>query len=58
MSVYKWIVNRETDSFRIDDEYGRTLYDARRTPYDPPRYIENSIIVDEYTTDGVTVLVI
>ena len=58
MSVSKWIANRTNDNFIIEDEDGRTLYDARRTTYDPPYYIDNSIIIDTYTVDGVTVLTI
>ena len=58
MTVETWIDNREDDNFVIEDERGDRLYDARKTPYEPARYIMHSMIVEVYTWQGVTILLI
>ena len=58
MSVTDWIYNRDTDLFVIVDDDGIIIYDARKTNYDPQNYICNSLIVDIYTWNGLTVLAI
>lgn len=58
MTIERWLSEREDDNFIIEDEYGKTVYDARKTIYEPATYIMNSMIVDIYTWDAVTVLAI
>lgn len=58
MSIEKWIADRDTDSFIIEDEDGNTIYDGRKTRYEPAYYIMESVIIDLYTWNGVTVLAI
>lgn len=58
MTIDKWINDRDTDNFIIEDEDGRILYDARKTTRDPAYYIIESMIIDTYTWHGVTVLTI
>lgn len=55
MTVEKWIAERENDSFIIRGD-GRKLYDARTTTYEPAYYIMESLILDMYTWNGITVL--
>jgi len=55
MSIEKWILNRDNDNFVIYGD-GRKLYDARSTRYEPAPYIMESMIQEEYTWNGVTVL--
>ena len=56
MTIGKWIADRDTDCFIIEDSDGNTLYEGRRTIYDPAEYIMCSLIVDIYTWKNVTVL--
>lgn len=56
MSIEKWIADRDTDDFIIEDGDGMKLYDARTTNMEPALYIMCSLIVDVYTWNGVTVL--
>lgn len=58
MTIKRWFSEREDDNFIIEDENGKTIYDARKTLYEPESYIMNSMIVDIYTWDTVTVLAI
>lgn len=58
MTIDRWISDRMTDSFIIEDEDGKVLYDARRTLHEPAPYIMESLITDEYTWNGLTVLAI
>lgn len=56
MTIEKWIADRETDRFIIEDADGIIVYDARKTNKDPALYIMCSLIVDVYTWNGVIVL--
>lgn len=56
MTVSEWMMNRYDDNFIIDNEDGKTVYDARRTIYDPSLMIMESVITDLYNWDGVIVL--
>lgn len=56
MSIEKWIADRDTDDFIIEDSDGVKLYDARTTNKEPALYIMCSLIVDVYTWNGVVVL--
>lgn len=58
MTIDRWISDRTTDSFIIEDEDGKILYDARRTMHEPAPYIMESLITDEYTCDGIIILAI
>ena len=58
MKVTDWLYNRENDEFIIVDEFGTIVYDARKTTYDPKLYICNSLVIDIYTWNGLTVLAI
>ena len=58
MKIYDWMLDRENDDFIIVDECGTIVYDARKTTYDPKLYICNSLVVDIYTWNGLTVLAI
>ena len=59
MTVDRWIMNRLDDNFVIRDwETDKKLYDARTTVYEPSSAIMNSIIVEEYSENGLTILMI
>ena len=58
MTIDKWITERENDNFIIEDDDGNIVYDARKTVREPSGYIMNSLIVDVYTWNNVTVLMI
>ena len=58
MSIEKWIADRNTDRFIIEDSDGTTLYDARRTDREPAEYIMESLIIDIYTWNDIVVLAI
>lgn len=58
MSIEKWIADRNTDRFIIEDSDGTTLYDARCTDREPAGYIMESLIIDIYTWHDVVVLAI
>lgn len=55
MTIERWIADRMDDRFIIRGD-GRKLYDGRTTNYEPADYIMESLILDEYTWNGVTVL--
>lgn len=56
MTIEKWIADRDTDDFIIEDTDGTTLYDGRRTNREPASYIMCSLVVDVYTWGNVVVL--
>lgn len=56
MTVSDWMQARYDDNFIIDNDDGKTVYDARRTVYDPSNAIMNSVIVEVYRWDDVLVL--
>lgn len=58
MTINRWIADRITDLFIIEDEDGKIVYDARKTIHEPAGYIMDSVIIDEYTWNGLTVLAI
>jgi len=55
MTIENWIASRDDDDFVIYGD-GRKLYDARTTRYEPAPFIMESMVVDMYTWNGVTVL--
>ena len=55
MTIERWIENRNDDCFVIYGD-GRKVYDARTTHYEPADYIMESLIIEMYTWNGVTVL--
>ncbi len=56
MTIEKWIADRLDDQFIIEDSDGNKLYDARKTLREPAYYIMESVIIDLYTWNGITVL--
>lgn len=55
MTIEKWIADRIDDDFVIYGD-GRKLYDARMTRYEPAPFIMESMVIDVYSWNGVTVL--
>lgn len=58
MTIDRWIADRDTDVFVIEDSDGNRIYDSRKNIYEPALYIMDSMITDIYTWHGVTVLAI
>ena len=56
MPISKWITDRIDDMFIIVDDDGNIVYDARSAIYEPQKYITDSVIVEEYSWHGLTVL--
>ena len=55
-TVDGWISEREDDDFIIEDDDGRTIYDARTTSADPGYMVSLAPVVDVYRWGGLTVL--